>query len=130
MPEGGVSEIVRKADGFGKRFVERERPRDGAANLRNLERMGDPGAIQIALVIHEHLGLVDEAAERIRMDDAVASALEFTSKAWRRLWMSSAAALFINGSVRREPRGHASPATCAQSLAQRGIFVIAGDDGL
>ena len=39
----------------------------------------------IALVIDEHLGLVGEAAEGGRMDDAVAVALEFGARRRRRL---------------------------------------------
>ena len=53
--------------------------------------MGDPGAIQVAFVIHEHLGLVDQAAKRIRMDDAVAIALELGAKSRRRLGKAPAA---------------------------------------
>ena len=41
--------------------------------------MGEPRAVQVALVVDEHLGLVDEAAERGGMHDAVAVALVFAS---------------------------------------------------
>ena len=37
--------------------------RDGARDLRHFERMRESGAIQVALVIDEHLGFVDQAAE-------------------------------------------------------------------
>ena len=46
------------------------------ADLRHFEGMGDPGAIQVALVIHEHLGLVDQPPKRVRVDDAIAISLE------------------------------------------------------
>jgi hypothetical protein len=45
-------------------LVQAERARDGARDLRDLERMREPGAIQVALVVDEDLCLVDEAAER------------------------------------------------------------------
>ena len=53
----------------------RERAGDGARDLRDFQRMREAGAVQVALVIDEHLGLVDQPAERGGMDDAVAVAL-------------------------------------------------------
>ncbi len=41
--------------------------------------MGDARAIQIAFVIDEHLRLVDQPAEGVRVDDAVAVALELAA---------------------------------------------------
>jgi hypothetical protein len=65
VPEWGVAEIVRQADGFGQRFIDAERACDGAADLRHLERMRDSRAVQVAFVIHEHLSLVDQPAKCI-----------------------------------------------------------------
>ena len=85
MPEGGVAEIVAKRDGFGEIVVEAERARQRPRDLRHLDGVGEAGAEMIALVIDEHLGLVGEAAEGGRMDDAVAVALEFGPRRRRRL---------------------------------------------
>ena len=45
-----------------------------AGDLRHFQRVGQPGAVMIALVEHEDLGLVLQAAEGGGMDDAVAVA--------------------------------------------------------
>src|SRR5580693_3801800 len=55
--------------------------------------MGEPGAVMIALVEHEHLGLVLEAAKGGRMDDAVAVAAEGAAALADRLGVQPAAAL-------------------------------------
>ena len=65
MSKRRVPEIVRQADGLGEGLVDAQRTRDGAPDLRDLERMRDSRAVQVALVIDEHLGLVDQPPERI-----------------------------------------------------------------
>jgi Holliday junction resolvasome RuvABC endonuclease subunit len=47
--------------------------------------VGQAGAEQVALVVHEDLGLVFEPAEGRAMDDAVAVALELAPRQRRRL---------------------------------------------
>ena len=76
VPKGRVPEIVRQADRLGERFIDAQCARDGARDLRDLDRMRHARAVQIAFVIHEHLRLVDQAAEGVGMDDAIAVALE------------------------------------------------------
>ena len=76
MAERRVAEIMGERQGFGQVLVEPERPGDGAGDLGDLDRMGESGAVMIALVIDEDLGLVLEPAEGGGMDDAVAVALE------------------------------------------------------
>ena len=76
VAERRVAEVVRKADRFGQRFVELQRPRDGAGDLRDFDRVREPRAVQVAFVIDEHLRLVDQAPERGGMDDAIAVALD------------------------------------------------------
>jgi hypothetical protein len=55
--------------------------------------VGQPRAEQVALVIDEHLGLVFEPAERSRMDDAVAVALELGARRGGRFGVPAPAAL-------------------------------------
>src|SRR5688572_7421519 len=69
MSERRVAKIVREADRLGQRLVQAQRACDGPADLGNLERMGDPGAVQVAFVVHENLRLVDEPAKGIRVND-------------------------------------------------------------
>ena len=71
-------------------LVELQRTRDRARDLRHFQRMREAGAVQVSLVIDEHLGLVDQPPERGRMHDTVAVALELAARrraaapAWRR----------------------------------------------
>jgi hypothetical protein len=69
------------------------------AELRHLQRMRQPGAEQVALVVDEDLGLVDQAPERGAVHDAVAVALVFGAPGGGRL-------------------GWRRPRLCAQALAQ------------
>ncbi len=76
VAEGRVAEVMRQRHRLGQFGVEVERPRDGARDLRHLDRMGQPRAEIVALVLDEDLRLVLEAAEGGGMDDAVAVALK------------------------------------------------------
>jgi hypothetical protein len=76
MAEGRVAEIVRQRQRLGEVLVEPERAGERAGDLGDLQRMGQPRAVMIALVKHEDLRLVRQAPESGRMDDAVAIAAE------------------------------------------------------
>ncbi len=54
---------------------------------------GEPGAEQVALVVQEHLRLVDQPAKGRGMHDAVAVALEGIARGRGRLGMPTAARL-------------------------------------
>jgi hypothetical protein len=130
VPERRMPEVVRQADGLGECFVDPQGPRHGTPDLRHLERMRDPRPVEIALVIHEHLGLVDQAAEGVGMDDPVAIPLEFAAECRRRFRKSPAATLLVDRGIRRERLTHRLPATRPKGLAQRGVLVVAGHHGL
>ncbi len=84
MAERRMAEIVRQRQRLGEVLVEPERARQRAGDLRDFERMGEPGAVVVALVIDEHLRLVRQPPERAGMDDAVAIAPErVAGRAWR-----------------------------------------------
>ena len=76
VPERRMAEIVGQRQRLGQVLVEPERARERAGDLGDFQRMGEPGAVMIALVVDEHLGLVREPAEGGGMDDAVAVAPE------------------------------------------------------
>ena len=76
VAERRVAEVVAERDRLGEVLVEREGAGQRAGELRDLDGVGQPGAEMVALVMHEHLRLVGEAAEGGGMDDAVAVALE------------------------------------------------------
>ena len=93
MAERRMAEIVGQRQRLGEVFVDAERARQRARHLRDFERMGEPGAVVVALVEHEDLRLVLEAAEGGRMDDAVAVAAEGAAALAGRLGVQPAAAL-------------------------------------
>ena len=85
MAERRMAEIVRQRQRFGEILVEAELPGQRAGDLRHFEGVGQPGAVMIAFMEHEHLGLVLEAAERGGMDHPVAIAPERAAGPARRL---------------------------------------------
>ena len=58
-------------------FVERQRARHGAPQLCHLQRMGEPGTKQVALVVKKNLRFVHQPPKRRAVNDAIAVALEF-----------------------------------------------------
>ena len=83
MAERRMAEIVREAERLGQILVEAERARHRSPDLRDFEAVGEPNPIMVAIRRDEHLCLVPEAAERDRMDDAVAVVLEDVTRAAR-----------------------------------------------
>ena len=116
MAKRRMAEIVRQRQRLGEVLVEAERARERAGDLRDFERMGEPGAVMVALVIDEHLRLVRQPAECGRMDDAVAIAAEIVARRARRLGIAPAAALRRIGGINRA-RGDAVAIAMAVDLA-------------
>ncbi len=75
-----MAQIVRQADRFGQGFIQLQRERHGTCDLSDFDGVGDPRAVKVALVIHEHLGLVDQAPEGVGMDDPIAIPLKFAAE--------------------------------------------------
>src|SRR5207253_1125415 len=75
MAERRVAEVVAEHEAFRQLLVQGEAPRHAAPDLRALEAVGEPRAVVVALVVHEDLRLVLEAAERGAVDHAVPVAL-------------------------------------------------------
>ena len=76
MPERRMAKVVSECQGLREVFVEPERTRQRARDLRHFQRVGQAGAIVIALVRDKDLGLVLEPTECGRVNDAVAVAPE------------------------------------------------------
>ena len=91
MAEGAVAQVVGQRHGLRQVLVEPQRARGGPGDLGDLQRMGQPGAEVIALVIDEHLGLILEPPERGAVHDPVAIALEGAAQAAGGLGMAPAA---------------------------------------
>ncbi len=109
MAEAGVAKVVSEGHRLGEILVEAQRTGECASELPDLDRVGEPGAVVVALVRHEHLRLLRQAAERGGVDDAVAIPLEVRPCRRARLRQQSAeAAGWISG-VRRPIHGQVSP---------------------
>ena len=93
MAERGVAEVVAEADRLDQVLVQTKRARDAAGDAGRLERVGQAGAVVVALGGDEDLGLVHETAEGLRVDDAVAVALKWRAEAARRLVAGAPAGL-------------------------------------
>ena len=76
VPERRVAEIVAERDRFGQLFVQPQHLGDRPRDLRDLERVRQPGPVVIAGRREEHLRLVLQPPERLAVDDAIAIALE------------------------------------------------------
>ena len=113
VAEGRMAEVVRERRRLRQILVEPERARKRTGDLHDFERVGEPGAEMIALVIDEHLRLVREAAERRGVDDAVAIAPEVVARGRWRLGQPPAAAFAriggVNGARYGRRYGHFIP---------------------
>ena len=87
VAERRMAEIVAQRDGLGEVGVELEGGGDRAGDLRHFQGMGQAGAVVIALVGDEHLGLFLETAKGRGVDDPVAVAGEGGAGGARRLVM-------------------------------------------
>ena len=76
VTERGMAEVVAERDRFGQILVECEADSNGARDLRNFQRMCQPGAVMVGIRREKHLRFVLQAAKRIAMDDAVAVTLK------------------------------------------------------
>jgi len=76
VAEGRVAQVVRQGDGLDQVLVQTQSAGNVARQLCHLQRVRQARAEQIALVVEEHLRLVDQAAKRAGVHDAVAVALK------------------------------------------------------
>src|SRR6266508_5156625 len=83
VAERWVPEVVAEPDRLDEILVEPKRAGDAPRDPRRLERVREPGSVVVALRRDEDLGLVHQPAEGLRMDDAVAVALERSPDAAR-----------------------------------------------
>jgi hypothetical protein len=118
VTERRVPEVMREADRLRQHFVELERAGDGAGNLRHLERVGEARAKQVALMIDEHLGLVNQAAKGGGVDDAVAITLVFRAIGRSGFGVAPAARQFIAGRIGGQSVQPKYPASVASSASR------------
>ena len=83
MAERRMAQVVGEAQRFGQILVEAQCAGDCPADLGDFDAVGQANPEMVAVGRDEHLGLVAQAAEGDRMDDAVAVALENVARAAR-----------------------------------------------
>lgn len=76
VAEGGVAKVVGEADGLGQVLIEPQRPGDGAGDLGDFQRVGQAGAVEVALRREENLRFLLEPSERLAVEHPVAVPLE------------------------------------------------------
>ena len=102
VAERGVPEVVRERDRLRQILVEAELAGDTARDLGDFDAMGEAGAKQIALVIHEHLRLVFQAAKGGGVHDAITVALKFAARHRPRLVVSAPARVDLGNGIGSE----------------------------
>ena len=113
VAKGRVAQVMRQADGLGQVFVQAQGAGDGAGDLRHLQRVGQPGAVEVALRREEDLRFLLEAAERLAVDHAVPVALEHRADGVLRLRSGPAPACIAEG----RPGGKGQPLDLFGTLA-------------
>jgi hypothetical protein len=77
MAKRRMAEIMHQRHALGQILVQLESPGQRPGDLRHFDRVGQPGAVVVALMGNKDLGLVLEPPERRGVDDPVPVALEF-----------------------------------------------------
>ena len=117
VAKGGMAQVVAQGDGLGQILVQPQGAGDGAGDLRDLQRVGQPGAVMVPLGRKKDLGLLLQAAERLAVDNAVAVPL--VARADGVLVLRAAAA----------PGGLAQGGVAAQGLALDRLGLFADGHG-
>ena len=79
-----VAQVMCQRDGLYQVLIERQRTRHGAPQLRHFQRVRQPGAEQVALVVEKNLRFIHQPAKRRAVHDAVAVALKLGARGrWR-----------------------------------------------
>ncbi len=76
MAEGGMANVVRKADALRQVFVRLVDAGEGAADGGHFHRMRQAGAVVVGHAVHEDLRLIFQPPETFAVQDAVAVARE------------------------------------------------------
>ena len=102
VAEGRVPQIVPQGNGLGQVLVQAQRPGDGAGDLVHLQRVGEPGAVVVALGRKEHLRFLFQPPEGLAVDDPVPVALVAGAQGAGLLRPQAAPAVFAQGSAGRQ----------------------------
>ena len=71
MPERPVAKIMRQRNGLNQILIKTQNPANRSSYLGNFKRVGEAGAVMVALMVDKHLRLVLQAAESRGMENSV-----------------------------------------------------------
>ena len=60
VAKGGMAQVVAQGDGLGQILVQPQGASDGAGDLRDLQRVGQPGAVMVPLGRKKDLGVLNK----------------------------------------------------------------------
>ena len=121
MGERGVSDVVRKRQGFSEILLQFKDAGDCARDLGDLDGVRQPVAEMVRKAGCKDLRLVLEAAEGAGVDDAVAVPLEVAAVGVRRFGIAAAPAFGLWKPQPAKRLNHGSgPATCGPTAAPGG----------
>ena len=103
VAERRVTDVVPDRDRLGEILVQTQCPGDAARDPCGLQRVREPGAEVVAFGVDEDLRLVAQPAKSLRVDDAVAVALERRAQPAFLLGSLAPARLVRAHGERREP---------------------------
>ena len=108
-----MAEVMAERQGLGEILVEPQRARKRARDLRDFERMGEPGAVVVALMKDEHLRFMGKPPKRGRVDDAITVAAKRVARRAHPLGMkppaASARSRRVSGACDRRFNRHGAP---------------------
>jgi hypothetical protein len=76
VAERAVTDIVRKADGFGEIFIDAESAREGSSDGGHFDGMGQPGPVVVGGAVDKNLRFIFEPAKTAAVQNTVAVALK------------------------------------------------------
>ena len=142
MTKWRMTKIMGQRQRFGEVFIKTERSRHAAGDLGDFQRMCESGAVMIALVGHENLCFLLQAAKGGRVNDAVAIPLKRRTGGGWRLFKIATTAVFEarrkHGSLFHRPISPylvcmstvtAPDVTLSASAAKRINAILAKQDG-
>ena len=99
MAEGSMAEVMPQGDGFGQVFVQAQRAGDGAGDLADFQRVGQPGAVMVAFRRKKDLRFLLEPSERLAVQNPITVALVARAQRVFRLRSAAAAAALAQSGV-------------------------------
>ena len=123
VAERRMAHVVAEPDRLDEVLVQPQRPRDDAGDPGRLERVRHARAVVVAGRVDEDLRLALQAAERLRVEDAVAVALERRAHAGTRPRRAARPRV----SYERTASGESHCSSCSRTRAAKASATLPGE---